>query len=182
MAIDQNDPAFGRPELLARAADRAVKAGKLAASATSDVVQILANKCIVDSKLNCVLLNGKSLDEGLADEIAKRLHWQTVPADLKVVARADLEARALKGELTAHGLLMRELGATEYDKWRIQNGSTPGKPAITAEQKEKADNPWSAAGWNVTRQAQLVRASGLEKAAQIAKAAGSYIGATRPAA
>lgn len=77
---------------------------------------------------------------------------------------------------------MRELGATEYDKWRIQNGSTPGKPAITAEQKEKADNPWSAAGWNVTRQAQLVRASGLEKAAQIAKAAGSYIGATRPAA
>ena len=48
MAIDQNDPAFGRPELLARAADRAVKAGKLAASATSDVVQILANKCIVE--------------------------------------------------------------------------------------------------------------------------------------
>jgi hypothetical protein len=40
------------------------------------------------------------------------------------------------------------------------------------------DNPWIAANWNVTKQAGIVRAMGLEKANQIAAAAGSYVGAT----
>lgn len=47
--------------------------------------------------------------------------------------------------------------------------------------KPKADNPWSAAGWNVTRQGALIKSIGPEKAAGIAKAAGSFIGATKPA-
>ena len=47
--------------------------------------------------------------------------------------------------------------------------------------KVTGDNPWSAAGWNVTRQGQLVKSLGTEKAAQIAAAVGSRIGATKPA-
>lgn len=42
-------------------------------------------------------------------------------------------------------------------------------------------NPWSAANWNVTEQGKVIKAIGLERAAQIAAAAGSKIGATKPA-
>jgi len=41
-------------------------------------------------------------------------------------------------------------------------------------------NPWSAEHWNVTEQARYARAHGEEKAAALAKVAGSRIGATRP--
>lgn len=40
-------------------------------------------------------------------------------------------------------------------------------------------NPWADGHWNMTRQGQLVRENP-EQAAQLAKAAGSYIGATKP--
>lgn len=43
------------------------------------------------------------------------------------------------------------------------------------------DNPWSAAHWNLTKQGQILsQAGGEAKAEQMAKAAGSYIGATAP--
>jgi hypothetical protein len=43
-----------------------------------------------------------------------------------------------------------------------------------------ANNPWSAAGWNMTKQGALVRQLGEPKAAEIAAQAGSKIGATHP--
>jgi hypothetical protein len=45
----------------------------------------------------------------------------------------------------------------------------------------RADNPWSKEGWNLTKQGQLVR-SDANKAAEIAKSVGSFVGATHPAA
>jgi hypothetical protein len=45
-----------------------------------------------------------------------------------------------------------------------------------------ANNPWSAAGWNMTKQGQIVREQGMEKAQQMAKSAGSYVGAAKPPA
>lgn len=42
------------------------------------------------------------------------------------------------------------------------------------------DNPWSAEAWNVTKQGQLVRELGPEKAAELAARVGSKIGAVRP--
>ena len=42
-----------------------------------------------------------------------------------------------------------------------------------------AENPWSKDHWNLTKQGQVMREKGSEKAAQLAKAAGSRIGATR---
>jgi len=42
------------------------------------------------------------------------------------------------------------------------------------------NNPWSAAGWSVTRQGDVTKSLGVAKAAQIAAAAGSFVGATKP--
>lgn len=44
-----------------------------------------------------------------------------------------------------------------------------------------ANNPWSKAGWNMTKQGALVRQLGEQKAGEIAAQAGSHIGATKPA-
>lgn len=43
-----------------------------------------------------------------------------------------------------------------------------------------ANNPWSKAGWSITKQGALVRQLGEAKAAEIAAQAGSKIGATKP--
>lgn len=45
-----------------------------------------------------------------------------------------------------------------------------------------AENPWSAEGWNVTKQGQYHRQFGEAKAAEAAKSVGSFIGATKPPA
>lgn len=42
------------------------------------------------------------------------------------------------------------------------------------------DNPWSAKGWNITKQGQYIRENGAAKAEEAAKAAGSFVGATGP--
>ena len=44
------------------------------------------------------------------------------------------------------------------------------------------DNPWSAANWNLTRQGEIIRSQGMERAQALAKSAGSAVGATHPAA
>jgi hypothetical protein len=58
------------------------------------------------------------------------------------------------------------------------------RPEITSgtkfEKIKKTNNPFHKYAWNVTEQARLVKAIGLEKAEAIAKAAGVKIGATKP--
>jgi hypothetical protein len=44
----------------------------------------------------------------------------------------------------------------------------------------RADNPWSAEGWNISAQGAYYKTHGAEKAAAAAKAAGSAIGNTKP--
>lgn len=56
------------------------------------------------------------------------------------------------------------------------------KDANGAGGKKGADNPWSAEGWNVTRQGAAVRSMGIDRAQSLARSAGSHIGATRPPA
>jgi len=43
-----------------------------------------------------------------------------------------------------------------------------------------ANNPWSKAGWNITKQGQFMTANGADKAKQLAESVGSFIGATKP--
>ena len=42
------------------------------------------------------------------------------------------------------------------------------------------DNPWSAKNWNLTKQGEFVKENGVEKAKEMAKLAGSQLGATSP--
>ena len=103
------------------------------------------------------------------------------------------KARA-RADVTAKSLLFRELhgsktrneeGATlaALDKLLADTSDKPGekKPADKSAATHTGSNPWAAASWNLTDQGKLVKALGEVKAAQIAKAAGSHIGATRPA-
>lgn len=55
-------------------------------------------------------------------------------------------------------------------------GAKGGKPGTPT-----GDNPWSAKHWNLTKQGQYIVQHGEAKAEQMAKAAGSFIGATAPA-
>jgi hypothetical protein len=58
-----------------------------------------------------------------------------------------------------------------------QGGGAAGSQGGTG---SGSDNPWSVAGWNLTKQGQVVREQGATKAEALAKAAGSKVGATRP--
>ena len=44
----------------------------------------------------------------------------------------------------------------------------------------EGDNPWSASNWNLTKQGDLIRTKGMAVAQQLAKSAGSTVGATQP--
>ena len=95
-----------------------------------------------------------------------------------------------RGNKTVAQKLIRELGKTEADKIAQTYGKAhalDNKPGVAPQRKqhksdnaEHAKNPWSKAGWSVTRQGQLVRSLGVEKASAMARAVSSHIGATRP--
>ncbi len=97
--------------------------------------------------------------------------------------------RTLKAQgafVKAHG----EARAREVaEQFGTSLGGKPGKLPAGFKPKEApaevklpggAKNPWSAESWSVTRQGAVVKALGLEKAQQIAGAAGSHVGAVRP--
>ena len=57
----------------------------------------------------------------------------------------------------------------------VGGGAQGGKGGSTS----LKENPWSVEGWNLTKQGQVVKEIGEEKAAQMAERAGSKLGATR---
>jgi hypothetical protein len=101
-----------------------------------------------------------------------------------------LLASARAGNMTAKSRLFVQVGRDQAklaavlagksaDTERDEKGRFVG---ATPQEKEAAkSNPWTAGNWNATRQGQIVRSLGIEAAQRIAKAAGSHIGATRPA-
>lgn len=116
--------------------------------------------------------------------------------DLTVV---DLESRAFgehgKPNVSARGQLVRSLGEiaalARAKEWGLRDlndyrtrGTRPGNANADNKKpgrKSAGSNPWSREGWNITKQGALYRANP-KAAAEIAAAAGSFIGATRPAA
>lgn len=189
--IDRELAEFGKNELLNQALDRAVLRGVIRVEAVKDALEIFGNKCVVDAETCQVTLNGLPLDAAVAKLAESRPLWKPTGPDPKVVAQQELEAEALAGSVQAHGRLYLSLGATKaerdrnYAEWCIKHAAKPGKVAAGADDKntdkdEHKSNPWRADQWNVTAQAKLVREIGLPAAASIAKAAGSFVGATKP--
>ncbi|MET4065916.1 hypothetical protein ABID58_000690 [Bradyrhizobium sp. S3.2.6] len=103
-----------------------------------------------------------------------------------------------KPSLAARGKLMKEIGEPAYydmaQRWgsdgvSLKPGARPdaatrtekdGSPRSHSEKRVSENNPWSSGHWNITRQGEVVKALGLVAAQGIAKAAGSYVGATKP--
>jgi hypothetical protein len=180
---------YGKNEMLLQAIDRAVLGNRMKVEAAKDCYDLYAKSCVVDPETMQVTLDNLPLDQGLARIIEKRPLWQPTGPDPRAVAQQELEGAALAGNVSAHGRLLRTLGAEKYQQWCKDHAAKPGKVAdeaaaaaalANADDKTK-DNPWLAEKWNVTKQAQIVRALGVEAAQRIAKAAGSYIGSTKPA-
>lgn len=59
-----------------------------------------------------------------------------------------------------------------------QGGGAPG--SMNRPNGPGGPNPWSVDGWNLTKQGAFMKQHGRERAEQMAKAAGSSVGATRP--
>ena len=104
-----------------------------------------------------------------------------------------------RGSVQARGELVRKLGEAAADAraqaWGLDRitdfkskavrptaeNSEVEKPAATEEQqKPVSTNPWSKEAWDTRRQFSVIRAMGPQKASELAHAAGSFLGATRP--
>lgn len=101
---------------------------------------------------------------------------------------ADILAAALDGSMTAKSQVYLALkldpksqdGRAQLESYldtkRLAHEAAIKKP----EAKLSGVNPWSAEHWNITKQGAILKGLGPEKAASIARAAKSFIGATRP--
>ena len=91
-------------------------------------------------------------------------------ADIKGKIHLPLEAQARYLRRVISTFEDADLIKYQPEPVRVQNDGTRRHAAKT--------NPWSKAGWNVSGQGKLVLSLGVEKAAQIAEAAGCRIGST----
>jgi hypothetical protein len=150
---------MGRNELLAQAVDRAVLKGLMRPSAATDLVLLYRNECVVESDNDRVTLHGKDLDAAVAELIKARPHWQN---DKPKTNSIDMEVE-------------RAALLADHKNW-----SASEKPPVSDNKGPKPTNPWSKQSWNLSNQMRLIKAIGMEKATEIAKAAGSYPGAAHP--
>lgn len=113
----------------------------------------------------------------------------TAVADVELVAAMFLERDETTGEFMvkadAKGVtpgvdvktFMKEMQKLRPHWWPAsQGGGAGGGGGLGG----GADNPWSASGWNLTKQGQFIKEHGLARAEEAAKAVGSRIGATHP--
>lgn len=113
----------------------------------------------------------------------------TAIADVEMFAQFALERQEDGTYITKNGIqgvtpgvdpktLLREMQKQRPHWWPPSSGGGAGGGAGGFGGE---DNPWSEKGWNLTKQGQIIKEHGLSKAEELAKAAGSFIGATRPA-
>jgi hypothetical protein len=74
---------------------------------------------------------------------------------------------------------LQEMADKRPHWWPVSQGG--GGRGSTSQGGGFAGNPWSKEHWNMTKQGQVVQAQGMEKANQMAAAAGSKVGAAHPA-
>jgi hypothetical protein len=134
-------------------------------------------------------------------------HYWPRAHDPDMAERAFGDAPSLTAQMELSRTVGTDEAARIATQWgsklgNLRAGKRPDEPAIAASDRaakiEKlerelaqlkaaapkappgAENPWLAKNWNVTRQASIVKAMGLERANQIASRAGCRVGDTKP--
>jgi hypothetical protein len=110
-------------------------------------------------------------------------------ADVELFAQFALERQEDGTFITKSGIpgvtpgvdaktLLREMQKQRPHWWPASagGGAGGGTGGINGDK-----NPWSAQHWNLTEQGKIVREHGMAKAQELAKLAGSHVGATKPA-
>lgn len=152
---------------------------------TSSQLEQLMNE---NSKLKETLIS-RDRNDAIRSVATEMKVLPTAIADVELVAAMYLERDETTGEFIvkadAKGVtpgadvrqFMKEMQKLRPHWWpQSQGGGAGGSKGIGSSE----DNPWSAKGWSLTKQGQFVREHGMAKAQEMAKAAGSFVGATRP--
>jgi hypothetical protein len=147
------------------------------------------------------ILTGETIEEFCSPtNLRKKFpHWfndYIVPDEKQLLDEA-IEDACLSPTLAKLSSLQKKMGEARFNEtlkqWNVsvtamdRSGQiTPGtRPewSNAPEQKKtanRAGNPWSKEGWNITRQGGIVTSLGMEKAASMARAVGCVIGSTKP--
>lgn len=172
---------YREQQVIEAAADDLVAAGKMAPTVPADAVMLLQSR--VKWQGDNAFIDGVPLVTALENWCAAAAHRQPPKVD------ADLDMNNLGDRAKAQRTMRPDLFADLLKAWGLNGpGDTKrGVRPVSANDDGKSktpdpSNPWSKAGWNVTKQGALIKSIGLDKAAQIAKAAGCKVGDTKPAA
>src|SRR5689334_17486061 len=110
---------------------------------------------------------------------AERIQKQCAKVGVHVSAIPDVMERYQAGEFSAgqgQGKTIRAWLESQRETKAHWFGEKPAKEA----KMKGATNPWSKQGWSLKAQGECVKALGVEKSAQIAKAVGCALGSTKP--
>jgi len=154
----------------------------------ADAAAVMLEKCALVGGVATLVETGAALTDPKSKEIIAKQKPHLLPP---IYERSLADRAFVDRNITARGELVRQVGAAEAGRIAERYGlrsisdTRVGVAPDASEKKAVADNqpnnPWSRAGWNVTKQGALIRSIGVEKASAIARAANSRIGATRAA-
>jgi hypothetical protein len=172
-------------------------AGRIRTSARSDIMELLLPQMGLRDGQMISIKDGREAKLAIDDWLAARPHL--APATF---TDDDEAAFGAHPSLAARGEYLRKYGREAYtealhrwggSQFDLRAGSRPAdmldgrtptddKAKLANTPGWRKNNPWSREAWNITEQGRLVKSIGAAKAAELARAVGSFIGATRPAA
>ena len=169
-------------QAIEKVCDDLVASGELVQSGVDDLVTVLSPR--VSWLHDRPMVGTDTLAEAVKTSLAARPHLKPVEinpheADMNNLTTRGLMQKTMRPDLFQ--ALLEQGGLTgpgDTRKWIMPDDALVKKPS----ERDNPANPFSRSGWNVTKQAQLVKALGLQKAADIARSAGVTVGATKPAA
>jgi len=160
----------------------------------ADAIAVLKEKCGFVGGVVVLLATGEAIDTDKSREWIEANKPHLLPAKFET-SLAD-QAFIGAGNKTAAANLIKQVGMVEATKiaesygkrtpWDTRPGKAPArddeptKKNGNGHDKDRATNPFSREGWNVSKHGALLRAIGVEKCAAIARSVGARLGDVRP--